>query len=80
MRILYKLKESEINSVNNRSESDEVSEKNNNLTPSYYITYNIMKKFDINRDGLLTINEFIDGCLDNEEIRKFLTPLSIFQI
>ena len=36
-----------------------------------------MQKLDANKNAKLTKEEFVDGCLSNENIRKFLTPLKI---
>ena len=49
-----------------------------NLPQSYYISMNIMKKFDTNMDAKLSREEFVNGCLTYEFIRKFLTPLNLF--
>ena len=35
----------------------------------------IMKKFDIDNNGLLTEKEFVDGCLNDDELRAFFAPL-----
>ncbi len=35
----------------------------------------IMKKLDIDGDTFLSREEFIKGCLQNEDIKKFLIPL-----
>jgi len=47
------------------------------LPDSYHIAMNIMRKFDINRNGKLTKKEFIDGCLQYDKIREFLSPLKV---
>ncbi len=49
-----------------------------NLPLSYYISMNIMKKFDSNMDAKLSCDEFINGCLAYDAIRNFLTPLNFF--
>ena len=81
VKILYKLKNSENKDVvedrlkngfykayiNNNS-------NNNLLTPSYYISFDIMKKFDTSRNAKLSRDEFINGCQEHDEIAKFLTP------
>ena len=36
------------------------------------IVDSMMKKLDKNGDGLLQLDEFVDGCLDDELIRKAL--------
>ena len=50
---------------------------NSKLPLSYNIAMYIMKKLDFNRNAKLTQDEFVEGCLSNEHIRKFLTPLKI---
>ncbi len=35
----------------------------------------IMKKFDQDNNGLLSEQEFIDGCMKDEEMRSFFAPL-----
>lgn len=34
----------------------------------------IMQKLDINNDGYLTCDEFVNGCLEDEHMRKLLAP------
>lgn len=34
----------------------------------------IIDKFDTNGDRKLTRDEFVQGCLNNSDLRKFLTP------
>ncbi len=50
---------------------------NSKLPLSYNIAMYIMKKLDTNKNAKLTKDEFTKGCLSNENIRTFLTPLSI---
>ncbi len=50
---------------------------NSKLPLSYNIAMYIMKKLDSNRNAKLTKEEFVKGCLFNENIRIFLTPLKI---
>lgn len=50
---------------------------NSKLPLSYNIAMYIMQKLDTNRNAKLTQDEFVDGCLTNEHIRKFLNPLKI---
>ncbi|RNA28555.1 Neuronal calcium sensor 2 [Brachionus plicatilis] len=48
-----------------------------NLPISYYIAMDIMKTFDLDRNGKLTKQEFIEGCLNHQNFRIFLSPLKI---
>lgn len=48
-----------------------------NLPLSYYIAMDIMKAFDLDRNGKLTKQEFIKGCLSHQNFKKFLSPLKI---
>jgi Ca2+-binding EF-hand superfamily protein len=50
---------------------------NSKLPLSYNIAMYIMRKLDSNRNAKLTKEEFVKGCLFNENIRIFLTPLKI---
>lgn len=50
---------------------------NSKLPMSYNIAMYIMKKLDSNRNAKLTKEEFVMGCLTNDNIRIFLTPLVI---
>ena len=50
---------------------------NSKLPMSYNIAMYIMKKLDLNLNAKLTKDEFVKGCLSNENIRIFLTPLKI---
>jgi Ca2+-binding EF-hand superfamily protein len=47
------------------------------LPDSYHIAMSIMRKFDVNHNGKLTKKEFIDGCLQYDKIREFLSPLKV---
>ena len=51
---------------------------NAKLPLSYNIAMYIMVKLDTNRSGNLTRTEFVNGCLNNENVKKFLTPLKVF--
>jgi hypothetical protein len=31
-----------------------------------------MKKLDVNKKNSLTLSEFVDGCLNDQEVREFL--------
>lgn len=35
----------------------------------------LMKKFDSDNNGLITENEFITGCLRDDELRRMFVPL-----
>lgn len=35
----------------------------------------LMKKFDQDNNGKLTETEFVEGCLKDEELRKFFYPI-----
>lgn len=35
----------------------------------------IMKKFDKDNNGLLSEQEFIEGCLNDDEMRAFFAPM-----
>lgn len=50
---------------------------NSSIPKTYYIAMNIMKTFDSDRNAKLTKEEFINGCLAHENIRKFLSPLKV---
>ena len=50
---------------------------NSTLPPTYHIAMNIMKKFDKDRNGRISKDEFIRGCMAHANIRKFLTPLKV---
>jgi Ca2+-binding EF-hand superfamily protein len=50
---------------------------NSTLPPTYHIAMNIMKKFDANRNGRVSKEEFVDGCLAHPSIKAFLTPLKV---
>jgi Ca2+-binding EF-hand superfamily protein len=50
---------------------------NSTLPLTYHIAMNIMKKFDANRNGSLSKEEFISGCLAHANIKAFLTPLKV---
>ena len=45
------------------------------LPLSYNIAMYIMQKLDVSRKAKLTKQEFVNGCLDCENIRIFLSPL-----
>ena len=87
VKILFKFKNSDTNEadmVKNMKTSFYKAYKNttdnnsdNLLTPSYYISFDIMKKFDTSRNGTLSREEFINGCKNHEQIRQFLTPLKL---
>ncbi len=43
---------------------------------SYNVAMYIMRKLDSTHNARLTKSEFVDGCLNCENIRKFLSPLN----
>ena len=51
---------------------------NSKLPLSYNIAMYIMRRLDTSRKAKLNKEEFVNGCLNSENIRKFLTPLKIF--
>lgn len=51
---------------------------NPKLPLSYNIAMYIMTKLDTLRLGKLSKDEFVNGCLNNENIKKFLLPLKVF--
>lgn len=83
VKSLLKLKYSE-DTVNKEADTkfqkvifnDEVM--NSKLPLSYNIAMYIMRKLDLNKNAKLTKSEFVKGCLSNDGIRSFLTPLYIF--
>jgi Ca2+-binding EF-hand superfamily protein len=86
VKILYKLKYSELDQQAEKNESTNINQENLNtyyifnnmsasLPPTYYISLNIMKAFDSNRNGTLSKAEFVNGCQAHENIKQFLTPL-----
>jgi Ca2+-binding EF-hand superfamily protein len=88
VKILYKLKNNNKNEDEDEKNKMKISyykayiNKNNDknlLTPSYYISFDIMKKFDVSRNGMLSREEFISGCENHDEIRRFLTPLEVLE-
>lgn len=48
------------------------------LPNSYHISMSIMKTFDTDKNGKLTKKEFINGCLNHDNVKQFLTPLKLF--
>jgi hypothetical protein len=45
--------------------------RKNDLSPKYRVEQ-IMKKVDKNKDKVLSPEEFIDGCLNDESVKKIL--------
>lgn len=74
VKILFKLKYSDVDNENFQINGI----INSNLPSTYHIAMNIMKKFDLNKNAKLTKEEFINGCLNHENIKVFLTPLKVF--
>ena len=79
VKILYKLKNSDSkeefeNCMKNGFYKAYINNNNNLLSPSYYISFDIMKKFDTSRNAKLSRDEFINGCRTHEQIANFLTP------
>lgn len=35
----------------------------------------LMNKFDADQNGLLSEKEFVDGCLNDQDLRQFFAPL-----
>jgi Ca2+-binding EF-hand superfamily protein len=50
---------------------------NSKLPLSYNIAMYIMNKLDLSRNARLNKDEFVEGCLNNENICKFLMPLKV---
>lgn len=76
IKILFKLKNNTSNSYLNGYRLIKPVEETTKLTNySYYITFDIMKKFDINRNGRLTKIEFVNGCMNHDDIHRFLIPI-----
>lgn len=46
------------------------------LPLSYNIAMYIMRKLDLSHNARLAKSEFVEGCLESENIRKFLSPLN----
>ena len=81
VKVLLKLKYSNLESgAINKFETlvfqDELV-SSNKLPLSYNIAMYIMRKLDLNRNAKLSKQEFVDGCLGNEHLRDFLTPIRI---
>lgn len=81
VKILYKLKNVE---NNENLISDDTTENDSDkcrimfystLPKTYHVSMNIMKKFDTDKNGKLSKKEFINGCLNHDKIRQFLTPI-----
>lgn len=47
------------------------------LNKSVVKTYvdKLMNKFDADKNGLLSEKEFVDGCLNDQDLRQFFAPL-----
>lgn len=73
VKIIFKLKFSEDCNDNKSHQSSLLYISD--LPQSYYVSMNIMKTFDTDRNAKLSRAEFITGCLNHENIRHFLTPL-----
>lgn len=46
---------------------------NKNVVKSY--VDKLMNKFDADHNGLLSEKEFVDGCLNDQDLRQFFAPL-----
>lgn len=46
------------------------------LPLSYNIAMYIMRKLDTSHNARLAKSEFVEGCLESDNIRKFLSPLN----
>lgn len=75
VKVLFKLKYSEFESSDYRVFTKQEF-TSSNLPVSYYIAMDIMMTFDSDRNGKLTKQEFVNGCLSHEKFRNFLSPLN----
>jgi Ca2+-binding EF-hand superfamily protein len=83
VQILLKLKQLEDKSLNDLNNFKEEIFKNQisinyKLPFSYHVSLYIMKRFDSDKNGKISKDEFVNGCLENEKIKKFLIPLKMF--
>jgi hypothetical protein len=53
------------------------SEREGENAPAAHVDV-LMKRLDVNNDNFLSLDEFVEGCMQNEGVRKFLVD-SIFK-